>query len=67
VVGTYNLQKDEDTSTNVDFASQDTGQSDEADAAAPESSQNFKPQSRNGSLNLFKLTEHKFGLPGQTL
>jgi diphthine methyl ester acylhydrolase len=65
VVGTYHLQKEEERRLTPDVATKDSNQSE-----ATGSSQSYldsKPQSRNGGLNLFKITGHKFRAQGQKL
>jgi diphthamide biosynthesis protein 7 len=65
VVGTYNLQKEEETDLAPEVAAEDSSQSESAETSQPP--HEAKPQSRNGSLNLFKLTGHKFRAQGQNL
>ena len=66
VVGTYHLQKEAETPLTPDVGTKDSKQP-EAAGSSPQSSPDSKLQSRNGSLNLFKLTGHKFRAHGQKL
>jgi diphthamide biosynthesis protein 7 len=66
VVGTYHLQKEAETPLTPDVGTKDSKQP-EAAGSSPQSYQDSKLQSRNGSLNLFKLTGHKFRAHGQKL
>ena len=66
VVGTYHLQKETEDSVTPDVGTKDSSQP-EGNGEAPQSYLESKPQSRNGSLNLFKLSRHQFGLSGAKL
>ncbi|KAE9369363.1 hypothetical protein N431DRAFT_413224 [Stipitochalara longipes BDJ] len=66
VVGTYHLQRETESIITPDVGTKTSHQPEDSEAA-PQSYLEAKPQSRNGSLNLFKLTGHKFRAQGQKL
>jgi diphthine methyl ester acylhydrolase len=65
VVGTYHLQKEAESAVTPDVGTKDSHQPE--DSKPSQSYVEAKPQSRKGSLNLFKLSGHKFRAQGQKL
>jgi len=66
VVGTYHLQNEAESAITPDVGTKASHQP-EGSVATPQSYLEAKPQARNGSLNLFKLTSNKFQAQGHKL